>query len=179
VRFGKIPLPISVAVVFLIITLAACSIFPGRKIEPRSFTLSNEASQHIGQLVWPVRTAEVSSTFGGRWSGFHEGLDLGAPKGTPIYAAHDGEVVSSGSGLNGYGNMVVLKGRGVLTVYAHNSKNLVKAGDIVRRGDQIAEVGQTGNASGPHCHFEVRVLDSDGAYVAVNPYSFYPSAGSS
>ncbi len=74
-----------------------------------------------------------------------------------MFAADDGRVVYSDSRIRGYGNMIVIKHAGNLsTVYAHNKVNLVKEGDFVRRGQKIAEVGKTGNATGPHLHFEVR-----------------------
>jgi murein DD-endopeptidase MepM/ murein hydrolase activator NlpD len=61
-----------------------------------------------------------------------------------------------------------------MTVYGHNSKNLVSKGDRIDKGDRIAKVGQTGDASGPHLHFETRVMDDNGRYAAVNPMVFYP-----
>lgn len=135
-----------------------------------------DARQYIGRLYWPIRGALVSSGFGHRSSNFHEGVDLSAPSGTPIYAAHGGEVVFAGEGLRGYGKMVVIKGRGMATIYSHNSRNFVRSGDEVAAGDEIAAVGQTGDATGPHLHFEVRVIDTKGRYVAVDPMAFYLKA---
>lgn len=109
--------------------------------------------------------ARMSSPFGWRLhpitrtSRLHAGLDFAAPKGTPIYAASNG-VVSSAGYVNGYGYLIEIDhGAGVTTVYAHNSENLVEAGDIVSRRQMIARVGNTGNSTGAHLHFEVR-LDS-------------------
>ena len=79
------------------------------------------------------------------------------------------------SSFYGYGRTVVLKGEGLLTVYAHNSANRVAVGDVVEKGDWIADVGQTGSASGPHVHFETRVQDASGRYAAVDPVVFYPN----
>jgi murein DD-endopeptidase MepM/ murein hydrolase activator NlpD len=115
----------------------------------------------------------VSSRFGQRWSDFHEGIDIKASEGTPIYAAHSGTVVYSSNGLRGYGNMIVLKGEGLLTVYGHNRKNRVKVGDLVKIGDHIADLGKTGKATGPHLHFETRVKDASGQNIAVDPFVFF------
>jgi len=129
---------------------------------------------YVGTLEFPVEVARFSSRFGWRWSKFHEGLDLAAPEGTPILAAHDGVVVLESDSWGGYGKVIVLKGEGLMTVYAHNSENRVTKGKRVRRGQEIARVGQTGDASGPHLHFETRILDENGRYAAVNPYVFFP-----
>jgi murein DD-endopeptidase MepM/ murein hydrolase activator NlpD len=111
-----------------------------------------------GTLLFPVPGGNLGSRFGPRDDRMHEGLDILAPVGTPILAAEDGKVVYADDTIRGYGNMVIVKHAGnISTVYAHNSKDLVKSGDLVRRGQKIAEVGQTGRASAPHCHFEVRV----------------------
>jgi murein DD-endopeptidase MepM/ murein hydrolase activator NlpD len=86
---------------------------------------------------------------------FHKGTDIAAAYGTEVTAVADGVVVESRS-KGGYGNAVVIKtddGRTML--YGHNQANLVRAGDRVRRGDVIAQVGATGRATGPHVHFEV------------------------
>lgn len=107
-------------------------------------------------FAWPVR-GRVSSGFGWRRGGRHEGIDIPARRGTPIYAAEAGRVVHSGGGLGDYGRVVIVKHVGSYqTVYAHNQRNLVRKGEFVERGQVIAEVGSTGNASGPHLHFEIR-----------------------
>lgn len=107
--------------------------------------------------------ARMTSPFGWRLhpvsgeSRLHAGVDFAAPKGTPIYAASSG-VVASSSYVSGYGNLVEIDhGSGVSTVYAHNSENLVEAGDLVTRRQLIARIGNTGNSTGAHLHFEVRV----------------------
>ena len=138
----------------------------------------NTAKRYVTQLAWPVSSAKVSSTFGRRWYSFHEGVDLAANEGTPIRAAHDGEVVYSNDGLRGYGNLIVLKGEGILTVYGHNLKNEVRPGDRVKRGEEIAQVGSSGKSTGPHCHFETRVKDKNGKNAAVDPLVFFPTARS-
>ena len=108
---------------------------------------------------WPLANVphNVGSPFGARDGRAHEGIDLPAPTGTPVLAAADGEVVYAGDGIRGYGNLVVLQHPGdLLTVYAHNSALFVTQGQAVRAGDRVAAVGQTGRATGPHLHFEVR-----------------------
>jgi murein DD-endopeptidase MepM/ murein hydrolase activator NlpD len=129
---------------------------------------------YIGQLGFPVEHGRHSSRFGWRWKRFHEGVDLAAPEGTPVLAAHDGIVVLESESWGRYGKVVVVKGNGLMTVYAHNSKNRVKKGSRVRRGEEIAKVGATGDASAPHLHFETRVIDASGRFAAVNPVVFFP-----
>lgn len=128
---------------------------------------------YVGELAFPVRGAQFTSSFGWRGSRFHEGADFAAPEGTPIYAAHDGSVVFVNDSHGRYGKIVVVQGEGLITVYGHNSKNRVSIGDSVSRGDHIADVGETGRATGPHLHFETRVLDGEGRYAAVDPHVFF------
>ena len=110
---------------------------------------------HEGSLLWPVSGA-VNSGFGPRGSSFHDGLDIGAPEGTPIRAVEYGEVIYSDQ-LRGYGNMVIVRhSGGIVSVYAHNQVNLVRDGQQVARGEIIARVGSTGRVTGPHLHFEIR-----------------------
>jgi lipoprotein NlpD len=110
-----------------------------------------------GTFRWPLDAAAVGSPFGHREGRQHEGIDLPAPIGTPVHAAGDGQVIYAGDGIRGYGNLVVVEHAGdLLTVYAHNSELLVREGDRVVAGQRIALVGQSGRASGPHLHFEVR-----------------------
>ncbi|MBT6716587.1 MAG: M23 family metallopeptidase [Nitrospina sp.] len=109
-----------------------------------------------GVLVWPAK-GTLTSGFGKRNGRQHEGIDIAAPKGTPIYSAAAGEVVFSGWGPTGYGKMVIIKHQHHLTtVYAHNSKILVKKGTRVKQGQKISLMGSTGRSTGPHLHFEVR-----------------------
>ena len=123
-------------------------------------------------LRWPLTTIHVliGSPFGARWGKPHEGIDLPAPVGTPVFAAADGRVVYAGAGVRGYGNLIVLKHAGdLLTAYAHNSVLLVSQGQAVRSGDRIALVGQSGHATGPHLHFEVR-----SGQIPRDPMSYLP-----
>jgi murein DD-endopeptidase MepM/ murein hydrolase activator NlpD len=105
---------------------------------------------------WPVRRP-LSSRFGWRRGRHHDGLDIPAKAGTPVRAAEAGRVIHSGGGLGDYGKVVIVKHAGrYSTVYAHNRRNLVRKGEFVEKGQVIAEVGKTGNATGAHVHFEVR-----------------------
>lgn len=109
-----------------------------------------------GKFMWPTG-GRISSGFGYRGREYHKGLDIASPKGTPIYAADSGTVVHSGR-EGGYGNLVIIDhGNGYRTYYGHCSTLLVSAGDTVKRGQKIATVGMTGQATGYHVHFEVRV----------------------
>lgn len=121
---------------------------------------------------WPTK-GWMTSSFGMRKSPFtgqrkmHEGLDIAARTGTPIYATADG-IVSQSETAPGYGKLVVIEhGYGYKTYYAHNSKLLVKVGQRVKRGDKIAAVGNTGSSTGSHVHYEVR---RNG--VPLNPRNF-------
>ena len=117
-----------------------------------------------------MRDVVISSAYGKRWGRAHEGIDLAAPKGTPVFAAREGIVLYASDKLGGYGKMVVLQHQGdLLTAYAHNSSLLVREGDRVRAGQMIARVGQTGRASAPHLHFEVRR-----GQIPQNPLRYLP-----
>ncbi len=112
--------------------------------------------------VWPVR-GWVTSPFGNRTSPFsgilkfHEGMDIAAQTGTPVLSPADGVVIKAGFGT-GYGNMVEIShGYGIKTLFAHNSRLNVKAGQRIKRGDVISYVGDSGSSTGPHLHYEVRV----------------------
>jgi lipoprotein NlpD len=123
-------------------------------------------------LRWPLANVRVvvGSPFGTREGRPHEGIDLPAPVGTPVFAAADGRVVYASNGIRGYGNLIVVRHAGdLLTVYAHNSVLLVAQGQEVRAGDRIALVGQSGRATGPHLHFEVRA-----GQIPRNPMGFLP-----
>ena len=110
-------------------------------------------------LIKPV-SGTIMSRFGSNdsvRSHTHTGLDIAAPKGTPIKAAAGGTVTYSGNANDGYGNYVVIShGNGVQTVYAHCSRLLVSKGQHVSQGEVIAKVGSTGNSTGNHLHLEIR-----------------------
>jgi len=120
-------------------------------------TVKRKTAKSRRKLMWPVKGGTLTSRFGTRNGKNHHGIDIGARRGTPIRAADGGTVKFSGWGPTGYGKMIIIKHPGKLTtVYAHNSRNLVKEGSKVKRGQMIGRVGKTGRASGPHVHFEVR-----------------------
>ncbi len=109
-----------------------------------------------GGLAWPV-SGPVVSGFGPRGGRLHEGIDIIAASGTPVRASGAGVVIHAGW-LGGYGLLVVIDhGGGLSTAYAHNSSLALGVGSQVAQGDVISYVGSTGNSSGPHVHFEVRV----------------------
>lgn len=133
----------------------------------------DSAKKKLIPTMLPVEGGWYSSDFGWRIDPFtgqrayHEGIDVMAEVGTPIYAAAGGVVVFSGTHPQ-YGNMIEIDhGNGLITRYAHASKRLAKVGDLVVRGVEIGKVGKTGRATGSHLHFEVRRRGA-----AVNPKRF-------
>ena len=133
--------------------------------------LSKKSPRVKVTLNWPIKEGVVTSAFGIRKSAKHDGIDIGAPKGSAILAAADGKVIFSGWGPTGYGRLVVIKhSPKIFTVYAHNSKNLVKEGDGVKKGEKIGLVGSSGRVrGGPNLHFEVRVNR-----IPYDPRSYLP-----
>ena len=106
-------------------------------------------------FAWPVR-GKLTSRYGRRRGGPHEGIDIGARRGTPVRAAEAGKVIHAGR-MGDYGRLVVVKHAGTYrSVYAHLGRISVRRGAFVERGDVLGQVGSTGNATGPHLHFEIR-----------------------
>ena len=135
---------------------------------PSSYPSSSNGSSSSqvrgsGELIWPVPgSSRISSYYGYRvhpifnTQKFHSGIDIPAPQGSPIVASDSGIVIYSGW-QGGYGNVVMIShGNDVVTVYAHNSANVVSVGDYVDAGQTISLCGSTGYSTGPHSHFEVR-----------------------
>lgn len=121
-----------------------------------------------GDLIMPTNGI-ISSEFGLRNGRPHKGIDIANKAGTPIYAVLDGVVVFSGV-QSGYGNVVVIEHPDfVMTVYAHNERNVVKVDDRVTQGQLIAYMGSTGQSTGNHCHFEYRIKGK-----AINPRKVLP-----
>ena len=132
-----------------------------------------------GTMCWPAKAStRITSPFGYRMhpilkvNKLHTGIDIGAAYGTDILAANSGKVITAAYNANGYGYYIMIDhGGGIVTLYGHSSKLLVKKGDVVTRGQVIAKVGSTGMSTGAHLHFEVRV---NGKYT--NPLE-YVTAG--
>ena len=137
------------------------SIEEENKIEEKNETMTDaECAKNIYGVVSPLK-GMITSKFGNRVSdnpivsAYHTGLDIGANTGTLINAAHDGIVIQAGD--NGtYGKSVTIESGDLQTIYAHCSSILVKKGSKIKKGESIAKVGMTGNATGPHLHFEIR-----------------------
>lgn len=120
-------------------------------------------------LAWPLQ-APIGDTYGPRGNRFHSGIDLKAWQGTPVQSAASGQVVFAGFAAGGWGGLVVVLHRdGVRTLYAHLSKIDVRVGALVDTGTRVGLVGATGDATGPHLHFEVRFRGA-----AVDPRSALP-----
>ncbi len=136
--------------------------------EEALFTASRGTEKRgSGSLAAPVSTIRVTSGFGPRWGRTHLGVDLGMASGSPISAADGGTVIFAGYS-GSYGNLVKIDhGNGLVTYYAHCSAILAKEGQAVEKGQTIAKVGSTGNSTGPHLHFEVRVNGEN-----VNPMNY-------
>jgi murein DD-endopeptidase MepM/ murein hydrolase activator NlpD len=131
--------------------------------------LPTVGSQFNG-YIWPAQGV-LTSGYGWRWGRMHNGIDIGAPTGTPIVAAAPGVVTYARWNSGGYGNLVeVTHPDGSLTLYAHNNRIVVEEGDRVEQGQHIADMGSTGFSTGPHLHFE---LHSAGQGV-VNPIAYLP-----
>ena len=135
-----------------------------KKLQSLGYKNSVNIIKGKGVLGYPCRSGRLTSDYGYRIhpiSGkkkFHAGIDIGGnPVGTPVLASANGIVITAGW-LSGYGNTVIIDhGNKISTLYGHNSRLSVKVGDVVTKGQKIAEVGSTGNSTGPHIHFEVRV----------------------
>lgn len=122
----------------------------------------------ISKMRWPAQ-GRILSSFGQKeGSSTNDGIDIMAPEGSSVKAAENGVVIYAGDGLKEFGNTVLIRHENnIVTVYGHNSKILVQRGQKVRRGDEIAKSGMSGNASTPRVHFEVRKNSSP-----VNPIKY-------
>ena len=124
--------------------------------------------------VDPMPGASVTSCYGQRWGTLHAGIDLALPSGTPIHAAAAGTVTQAGDAADGYGNSVFIDhGNGYLTHYAHQSRIAVTVGQAVKAGQVIGYEGATGDATGPHLHFEVH----QGMWNQIDPAPFMRARG--
>lgn len=128
---------------------------------PQGIPVNGRLSSGFGMRLHPRYGREL----------FHAGIDLSAQSGTPVHATADG-IISFSGWSKGNGNIVVIEhGHGFSTVYAHNTKNLMKVGQTVRRGQEIATTGSTGVTTGPHVHYEIWKNGT-----CVNPASFTKAA---
>jgi murein DD-endopeptidase MepM/ murein hydrolase activator NlpD len=135
---------------------------------PGTCTGGYEGAYGTGSFIWPADNHYLSGN--DYWSG-HLGIDIAAGEGAPVYAADSGVVVFSGWALVGYGNMVMIDhGNGYQTLYGHMSSIVASCGRSVAKGAVIGYAGATGNATGPHLHFEVRF---QGGFV--NPWYVLPA----
>jgi murein DD-endopeptidase MepM/ murein hydrolase activator NlpD len=152
------------------------SLPPGIGIPP-----SEPVNPNGTQLIWPAHGVNITQPFGpsaypfeppfGGYPHFHTGIDLAGPLGTPIVAAADGVVAVAEVSTVGYGNHVIIAhANGLLTLYGHLETMLVHQGDVVKAGQLIGLLGSTGNSTGPHCHFEVRINGQP-----VDPRPFLPA----
>ena len=138
-----------------------------KRIEQELVNMTSQWGDYAGgAMCWPV-IGPVTSEYGMRYhpiSGrytMHTGIDIGAPTGTPVHAGADGIVYFAGWNNGGYGNLVMIdNGSSIVSMYAHLSGFASSAGQVVHRGEIIGYVGSTGNSTGPHLHFEVRVNGS-------------------
>lgn len=144
---------------------------PGMPMLPDASEYLPEAPNRFDGFVWPA-SGVFTSGYGPRWGRMHRGIDIAGPVGTPIVAAAPGVVVTSGWNSGGYGYMVDIRHPdGSVTRYAHNSRNLVRPGQQVRQGEQIAAMGSTGFSTGPHVHFEIHKPGRG----TVNPMAYLPN----
>ena len=132
------------------------------RLPPRPSLVAAAAGDAPTHLLWPVAEGHFGRGFGytraSRPDLAHLGVDVNAPAGSVVHAAADGLVVYAGDGIDGFGNfLVIVHPNGWGTSYAHNSRLDVRVGEQVQRGQQIALVGSTGLAHGPHVHFELYV----------------------
>ncbi|KMS67420.1 peptidase [Streptomyces viridochromogenes] len=152
-------------------------------VQAQSAAVKKAAAKAAASWVSPVKKYTKSASFaqaGGMWQSTHSGQDFAVPSGTQVVAAHGGTVVKAGGNGAGdgpaYGNAIVIKhGNGTYSQYAHLSRIDVKAGQVVKTGQNIAKSGNTGNSSGPHLHFEIRRTANYGS--AVDPVSFLRAKG--
>lgn len=119
--------------------------------------ITAQTPARAGKFKKPVE-GKIASRFGPKKGGLHnDGVNISAPRGTPVRAAENGVVVYAGNELRGSGNLILIRHQGrLMTAYAHMDKMMIKRGDVIKRGQTIGTVGSTGSVSSPQLHFEVR-----------------------
>ncbi len=146
-------------------------------LDAKELILEYNELMKITPSLWPTTSTRVTSTFGYRTDPFtrrpslHNGIDIGGRTGDPIYATADGVVMTSAYDRYSGNHVIIDHSGGMRTVYMHHSKNLVKKGDTVEKGDTIALLGSTGRSTGPHLHYEVI---KNGKHVDPRPYMEAP-----
>ena len=144
--------------------------------------IPDEEYENDGDMMWPVKgDTRITAGYPAYSDGSpHWGIDIvksdGNTRGQPFYAAQGGEVIiakNDGNWNSGFGNYCVIDhGDGTQTLYAHSDNILVSVGQVVKKGEKIGIIGATGNVTGPHLHFEVRVKKADGSVSRVNPLNY-------
>ena len=139
--------------------------FVPRRVSVYSGPVPKNARKGTGSFVWPV-SGQITQKF---WNG-HRAIDIGSWTGNPVVASDSGYVIYAGWDRTGYGKLIIIDhGNGYRTYYAHLSKIFVRVGESVGKGQRIGSVGNTGNSTGPHLHFEIRYRN-----VLRNPLGFLP-----
>lgn len=142
-----------------------------RRIEDLIYTRGSVSNGKVSLkgFQWPVKGRKITSKYGRRWGGMHTGMDIDCNTGDATYAAKAGRVIAS-ERAGGYGNMIIVDhGNGVSSLYAHHSRLYASQGQQVVRGQKIGACGSTGNSTGSHLHFEIRINGK-----AVNPRPYLP-----
>jgi murein DD-endopeptidase MepM/ murein hydrolase activator NlpD len=146
-----------------------------RALKERIKKLEASFKQTNGKMFCVTgRPYVITSPYGSRmhpvlgYPRFHHGIDIGVPWGTPLYSLMDGIVIFAGA-MGGYGNVVMINHGNITSLYAHNSRNVVKEGQVVKGGQLIAYSGNTGISSGPHLHFEIRKPNGE----TIDPLPYY------
>ncbi len=151
----------------LAMALAACATHENKHTSMQNTESENDygfpidASANSGKSFtfdWPVNEARLTRGFmPNKKRRPHLGIDLAAPKGTKIYASHDGLVIYAGRDFKGFGKMILLEsGQGWATIYGHLDKITIKEGQVIKQGQVIGLMGRTGRSTGVHLHFEIR-----------------------
>ncbi len=140
-----------------------------KEVTTASLQISKPAP--VPSFAWPIVEPELSSLFGPRWGKYHYGIDIISRDGDmEIKAAKTGRVVKSERTSGGYGNLIILDhGDGIFTYYAHLSKRYAKEGELIRAGEVLGIMGDTGRTTGVHLHFEIRK-----DHLPVNPLNLLP-----
>jgi len=120
-------------------------------------------------FIWPVR-GRIIKRFGRAGNKRYLGIGISSPEGTPVYAAESGKVVFASENFRSYGKTILIEHSDeYTTVYSHNKRNFVKEGQLVKKGEKIAEVGRTGWAREPYLHFEIRYMEKPRNPVFILP----------